>query len=65
MDLLQRRLLGWLGVAVGLSAASVTAAWVWLTRFERPPHDIRPIAACLGLLALLMALRCGRASRAA
>lgn len=66
MDEPLRRLLGWLGVAVGLCAAAVSAGWLWLTRVAAPPAagDFRLIAAGLALLALVMALRCARAARA-
>ncbi|HZM01105.1 MAG TPA: hypothetical protein VFD43_12730 [Planctomycetota bacterium] len=59
----QPNTLQWLAVAVGVSAAAVTAAWIWLTRFERLPVDDRLTVAGFGLLALVMALRCGRLAR--
>jgi len=64
LDEALRRLLGWLGVAVGLSAAGVSAGWIWLVRGHTLPGDLRSIAAGLALLALVMALRCARATRA-
>ena len=60
----QRILLSWLGVAIGLSAAVVTGASLWLTRLSHFPGDFRLIAGGLALLSLIMALRCGRIARA-
>jgi hypothetical protein len=56
----QRRLLGWLGAGVGLLAASLASCWIWLTRIADQPGDLRLIAGGLGLLSLVMALRCAR-----
>ena len=64
MNAAQRALLSWLGVAVGLTAAVVTGAWLWLSRLTHLPYDFRLIAGGLALLALIMALRCGRIARA-
>lgn len=63
MNSSQRALLSWLGVAVGLAAAVVTGAWLWLSRLSHLTGDFRLIAGGLALLSLIMALRCGRIAR--
>ena len=62
---LQRRLLAWLAVVVGLAACAVTGAWLWLSRVTTAPApgDFRLVAAGLGLLLLVMALRCAAVVR--
>lgn len=64
MDGAQRRLLAGLGAGVGLLAAALTGAWLWLTRIVSLDDDLRLLAAGLGLAALIMAVRCGRLLRA-
>ena len=59
----QRAFLAWIGVAVGITAGVVTAAWLWLSRYVALPGDRRMIATGLALLCLIMALRCGRLTR--
>lgn len=61
---MQRTLLAWLGLVVGLSAALVSVGWIYLTRSVQFPGDFRLIAGGLALLSLIMALRCGRIARA-
>ena len=64
MNTVQRTVLSWLGVAVGLAAALVTGAWIYLSRLEHLPGGFRLIAGGLALLSLIMALRCARIARA-
>jgi hypothetical protein len=62
-DRQQRGILAWLGVAVGLVAAVVTAAWVWLARLAGVSGDHVLFASLLALFSLVMCVRCMQAAR--